>query len=625
MTTIGPADHLGPHPDISNPGPAGSPPIAHTSSEMSAQPELLNASDPYIDGYFRSSHAAYPSYSSNSPDSSKLGSISSEENVPLSMRFMHKPLRSNEQLKKASDPTRRNSLANAHIDDSPSSPVLDPAQLRRALVDGYRLVRKKLGEIVKSLLKDGPSRSKSLPSTPSFKLVHFGGDADVRYFSRKDRPTAILALNSPALLPDSEEDEESNAEMDYLGEEFNTLDDSPHSSAAITKYPTPHHGRLIDWAVSVLNFPSTLLHDRLASIRPPVFLERVFISIDKRFLLGHIAVSNITYEKNVTVRYTLDNWATIVEIPTIYVLDIPSALRKHNYDRFAFKIPLDSMFNSFHLQEDPSDLSTRQHQKTYHMCIRYTVPGHQFWDNNGGKDYLIKLNKTIRSSEQLAGPDFVADNKKLTPRLRGGGSKVPPKTARSKPEAHSQRPKYSSHYLRRFHSEPDLKEAKPSPKQPEKSDFEKNGFYLSSPLFSSIKNNRGDAFYDDRDNLKDVSGGRHLLKSHLSKDQKLSSTLAPSTDPNSRDSSVDDEPSPMEADPLLPSDETPPVSLSGGFLNLINLKSYKELLDSYCFFTTPSHQSNSDTSPDSFPPKDSGPERFLDREDAFTVSSYLRK
>lgn len=622
MTT---ADRLGPPPDISNPGPAGSPPIAPTSSEMSAQPELLNASDPYIDGYFRNSHAAYSSYSSNSPDSSKLGSISSEENVPLSMRFMHKPLRSSEQLKKASDPTRRNLLANAHIDDSPSSAMLDSSQLRRALVDGYRLVRKKLGEIVKSLLKEGTSRSKSLPSTPSFKLVHFGGDADIRYFSRKDRPTAILALNSPALLPDSDEDEESTSEMEYFSDEFNTLDDSHHPSAAITKYPTPHHGRLIDWAVSVTNFPSTLLHDRLASIRPPVFLERVFVSIDKRFLLGHIAVSNIAYEKNVTVRYTLDNWATIVEIPTIYVPDIPSALRKHNYDRFAFKIPLDSMFNSFHLQEDPSDQITREHQKTYHMCIRYSVPGHQFWDNNGGQDYLIKLNKTIRSSEQLAGPDFVADNKKLTPRLRGGGSRVPPKTARSKPEAHSQRPKYSSHYLRRFHSEPDLKDPKPkNPKQPEKSDFEKNGFYLSSPLFSSIKNNRPDALYDDRDNLKHVSGGRN--KSHLSKDPKLSSTLAQSTDSNTRDvSSVDDEPSPMEVVPPLPGEENPPVSLSGGFLNLINLKSYKELLDSYCFFTTPSNQSHFDTSPDSFPPKDSVPERFLDREDAYTVSSCLRK
>lgn len=629
MTTLGTADRLGPQPpDIPDPALAVSSAIAPSSLDMSAQSEILNATEPYtLDGYFKSSHA---SYSSHTPGS-KLSSVSSEEDVPLSMRFMHKPLRSGDQFRKASDPTRRNLIANAHIDDTSPAPPHHPdsaSLLRRALMDGYRLVRKKLGEIVKSLLKEGTSRSKSLPSTPSFKLVHFGGDADIRYFSKKDRPTAILALNSPALVPDSDDDEQSQ-EFQYFDDELNSHVDPHRSSAAITKYPTPHHGRLIDWDVKVINFPSTLLHDRISAIRPPVFLERVFVSIDKRFLLGHIAVSNIAYEKTVTVRYTLDKWATIVEIPTIYVPDIPVSLRKNNYDRFVFKIPLDSMFNSFHTR-DNSDLFTREHLKLYHLCIRYSVPGHEFWDNNGGRDYLIKIKKTIRSSEQLAGPDFVADDKKQTPRLRGGGV-VPPKMARSKPEAHSQRPKYSSHYLKRFNSEPNLKALDPKDKPAEKNDFESNGFYLSSPLFSSIKNNRGDALYDDQDNLKGHSGHRYLHKTLNSDKKNKHHSQHPqhfnliATDLTL----VADEPSPMEG--VVPSHQLhdePSVRLSDNILSPINLKSYKELLESYCFFTSPSSEASTDatlTTLSQLDPKQVGPERCLDNDSAFTVSSFLRK
>lgn len=681
MTTLGAAasdSHLGPPaPDISDKplGSYPSPPLNGATptndknnhhQDMSAQSEILNATDPHpysapaVDGYFRPSHAAY---SSHSPASTKLNSLLSDssDDVPLSMRFMHKPLRSGDQLRKASDPTRRNSLINAHIDDSNLNECSSPNHLRLASMDGapYRLVRKKLGEIVKSLLKEGCSthRSKSLPSTPSFKLVHFGSDADIRYFSKKDRPTAILAQNSPALGPedddisgDDDEDEDylarAQKEFDYFDDELNSHAESftpssgPQKASGITKYPAPHHGRLIDWDVNVTNFPTTLLHDRITSIRPPVFLERVFVSIDKRFLLGHIAVSNITYEKSVTVRYTLDNWATIVEIPTIYVPDIPASLRKHNYDRFVFKIPLDSMFNSFHMGDESNFLFSREHQKIYHLCIRYSLPGHEFWDNNGGKDYLIKIKKTIRSSEQLAGPDFVSDDKKKqTPRLRGGGL-VLPKTARSKPEAHSQRPKYSSHYMKRFHSEPNLNAPKSESKKENKSndhnDFENNNFYLSSPLFTSIKNNRSDALCEDQDNLKDASLQRDLLNARLKDNKKEFSNiprdLASREDIPTDSSSTAGSPSPMEGIlPSRPLHGSPAVNgFSDGFDSLMDLKSYKELLESYCFFTTPSQHlcPNSPQHHENLShvdPKDTGPDRSLDPDNAFTVSSFLRK
>lgn len=635
---------------------------------MSAKSEMLSASEivvPEVDtslpswssqssgdhGYFRASHAVY---SSHSPSSSKLGSISStdsaESEIPLSMRFMYKPLRSGDQLRKASDPTRRNSLMNAHIDElSTASPPRDalesPSHLRSFSMDAapYRLVRKKSGEIVKSLLKDNISkhRSKSLPSTPIFKLVHFGDDADVRYFSKKDRPTAILALNSPSLDTQSngEDDDDmsgddedylsrAQAMIDYYDDELNSHADSsyaPQKASGITKYPSPHHGRLIDWDVNVINLPSSLVHDRIVSIHPPVFLERVFVSPDKKFLLGHIAVNNIAFEKSVTVRYTLDNWATIVEIPTIYVPDIPTTLRNHNYDRFMFKIPLDSMFNSFHLSDEGAFLFSRQHEKMYHMCIRYCLPGHEFWDNNGGKDYLIKLKKTIRSMDQLAGPGTKNGlvNERATPRLQGGVMELP-KTARSKPEEHSQRPKYSSHYMKRFHSEPNLKNVNlditkgldsSTNSAAENNQMGKDNMYFTSPRNSNIGGIRGNGV----NNLDPLSEEPTLDSSQTSRGmsssntEALSETVLPPPDlaPNPPTKNT------IEKDKNL-----------SNFNNLLDSKSYRELLDSYCFFTSPSRScpTNASASEDNSPTDttDAPPVRVPDTDGTFTVSSILR-
>lgn len=593
-------------------------------------------------GYFRRSHAVY---SSHLPVLSKLNLLDSTEladsDLPLSMRFMHKPLRSNDQFRIASDPTRRNSIINAHIDDSPvdASPTLDshgsPAHSRCSSMDEsqYRLVRKKSGEIVKSLLKDSYSchRSKSLPSTPSFKLVHFGNDNDIRYFSKKDRPTAILAQNSPSLegqldIMDDDDDMSGSdrdqlhaqTEFDYFDEELNSHPDSRsyrREDASITRYPTPHHGRLIDWDVKVMNFPTLPIQDRITSIRPPVLLERVFVSVDKKFLLGHIAVSNITYEKYVTVRYTLDNWATIVEIPTIYVPDIPSVLKRLNYDRFVFKIPLDSMFNSFHLGNEEEFLFSKEHLKLYHLCIRYCLPGHEFWDNNGGKDYLIKIKKTIRSGEQLAGPASTTENHtkqhKQTPHLLGGAP-PPPKNARSKPDTHSQRPKYSSHYMKRFHSESDLKSPskfgnpKKETKPTDPNDFEKNNLFLSSPLFSSIKNNNVEDLYNDT--LKGAvqnNSDKHSMN--------FSDALPqPTSLSTSHNFNTHGDPKYEERD-----------------ISALDLKSYRELLESYCFFTAPSQDVCSNDSSPIEPCMEADrkvPEfgRTPDPDVAFTVSSFLR-
>lgn len=600
----------------------------------------------------------------------RLSSQLLEEDVPLLMRFMHKPLRSQLELKRALDPTRRNSLLNSQLKDilAPSDTDHVDAHLSTLHLDTkggdtdagdhtdvsddedatspptlppHRLVRKKSGEIVKLLLKDtiaAINRSRSLPLTPTYKQVHFGGDNHVRYFKQKDKPAAILAQNSPTLDAEddymiasfiSSDDDSEDSEDGYLGrqdpygnsyklyednmdDELNSHVDHRSSKSSSRKYrdhlDKTHYPR-VEWKLELLEFPQLLYQEKIMLRHVPVFLEQTFLSIDKKYLLGQIAVRNLLYEKNVSVHYTLDNWATIVEIPTIYVPDSPSILRTNNYDRFVFKILLDLLFNGLALDDE---VSPGHRERTYELCIRYATPDYEYWDNNDSKNYLLKLRRFEKSAE------MPKHNDKM------------PSAARSKQQAHIKKPKYSSSYLKRIVSEPSLSkkgENAQATKTPgvssEYNDFELNNYYLSSPLLLSL-NNRD---LDD-----------HPFRTPTGVDDRIEkATPSPAVHYHSNLEAVD---------PISPTDATmkennaplrsypqEPVSPKPSRHKRIDSMTYKELLDSYCFFSAPSGDNLSNTTlvlsdePNMLYKKcltDPQPNRSIAPDDAFTVSSFLR-
>lgn len=590
----------------------------------------------------------------------RLSSQLLEEDVPLLMRFMHKPLRSQLELKRALDPTRRNSLLNAHLNDTPVARDTEmDASLSKLHLDTrkgsedadgsddarmfspHRLVRKKSGEIVKLLLKDtiaAINRSRSLPLTPTYKLVHFGGDNDVRYFKQKDKPAAILAQNSPTLEADenhrmgygSSDDESEDSEdgflgqlalygntfslyEDYLDDELNSHVDPreiKRSSRKFRDHLDKTHYPRVEWKLELLDFPQLLYQEKIMLRHVPVFLEQTFLSVDKKYLLGQIAVRNLLYEKNVTVRYTLDNWATIVEIPTMYVPDAPSVLRTNNYDRFVFKILLDLLFNGLTLVDE---VSPGHRERSYELCIRYATPDNEYWDNNDNKNYQIKLHRHEKPVEMP---------KQKTEM---------PSTARSKQQAHIKKPKYSSSYLKRIVSEPSLSKkgetSVATTKTPgvfsEHNDFELNNYYLSSPLLLSFNN-------------KDLDD--HLFRNlaRQARDEVEIPTPSPAVNAATNLEPV----KPLSPTEVSPNEEEPrpraypqePVSPKPTRHRRMDSMSYKELLDSYCFFSAPSGDNLSTTTlvlsdePNMMYKKglsDSQPNRSIEPEDPFTVSSFL--
>ncbi|XP_072926475.1 protein phosphatase 1 regulatory subunit 3D [Hemitrygon akajei] len=114
----------------------------------------------------------------------------------------------------------------------------------------------------------------------------------------------------------------------------------------------------------------------------PGFLERVrtdkvcleSFSTDQFSILGLIRVSNIAFEKQVVVRYTLNQWTSFVDIVASHSSHSPDG----QTDNFFFKL-ITPLF---------LDMGG-----TMQFAIRYLVAGQEFWDNNKGLNYHVVSHK----------------------------------------------------------------------------------------------------------------------------------------------------------------------------------------------------------------------------------------
>ena len=224
-----------------------------------------------------------------------------------------------------------------------------------------QMVRKKSGELVRPALRPSSARRRpsSMPGTPTYgKAVHFDSNLEhVRHFLQVDRPLAVSAGSSPV------ENYESEVEFPFgYGSE-----EAPRS-----------RGSLYEWEIRLANFPSD------ADFRQglPVRVERVFLSSDNKTLVGAVAVQNLAFNKQVVARFTLDYWKTTSEVVADYNHDVRRR-RDDGCDRFNFTIKL-------------ADLANLEN-KTMFFCIRYSVNGRDFWDNNSNVNYQVDFSKKAKA------------------------------------------------------------------------------------------------------------------------------------------------------------------------------------------------------------------------------------
>lgn len=105
-------------------------------------------------------------------------------------------------------------------------------------------------------------------------------------------------------------------------------------------------------------------------IQNSVCLENCLLQ--ERSLTGTIKVRNIGFEKSVRLRATFDSWASFKEIDCLFMNNVYGC---QDTDTFSFVLEL-----------HPCVLPPHQVE----FCICYNVQNQIFWDNNDGKNYVLK-------------------------------------------------------------------------------------------------------------------------------------------------------------------------------------------------------------------------------------------
>ncbi|KAF9775995.1 hypothetical protein IL306_005868 [Fusarium sp. DS 682] len=200
------------------------------------------------------------------------------------------------------------------------------------------------GELVRPILRP-PSRRRtdSMPTSPTAtKSVNFHSHLEETLnFFRLDCPLSISA-----------------------GSRFGQVDKSsrerPMSQDAA--------GR---WEMVTPNFPrqSGSCESQFVCIKKLRLLD------DQNSMQGLVAVRNVAFRKSVTCRFTFDNWKTTSDVAAAYSNGNASGEAPSGYDFFVFTIELSDIVNL--------------ESKIAHLCVRYTVNGQEYWDNNSGRNYQV--------------------------------------------------------------------------------------------------------------------------------------------------------------------------------------------------------------------------------------------
>lgn len=213
------------------------------------------------------------------------------------------------------------------------------------------LVRKKSGELVKSSLKlPTLARTRSMPNT---KTVHFDSNLEhVRRFNYREKPTKVSFEWGGEDVADESDDDDLSEDESVKG-----------------------------WSISTPNFTPPSFERVEGKDRPLVYLDSLFLSPDTQYLRGNVCVRNISFSKQVTIRYTIDYWQTLSEVEAHYNSDIRRLDRAAGYDRFSFQIPLATL---------PSRVLRKA---SLFLCARYSVNDNVYWDNNNKLNYEVVFHR----------------------------------------------------------------------------------------------------------------------------------------------------------------------------------------------------------------------------------------
>ncbi|SCU78387.1 LADA_0A05380g1_1 [Lachancea dasiensis] len=332
------------------------------------------------------------------------------------------------------------------------------------------LVRKKSGEVVRSNLKMA-QRSRSLPATPSdrepdqglafpllgpkrSKSVHFDQRdvVSVKYFRQEDSPQNVaseditegpLDDNNDKTLSMSDDSAVrrnltnngagaaepvdltmamSNMRLERRASQGFGLRRSKRyqklkANDSAAKGSGQGHDLITRPGLYRENFPTLNGGDR-NSLKLNIFLniahnsycflQELCLVSDQHYLVGHILVKNIFYDKKVVVKYTQDRWRTASEVECIWTSSGDDVLPGLAMDRFKVVIDLATLYNGVTrshgapaVTSNPAAVALAESiaddysSMKLEFCIQYTTRSSEErvekWDNNNGRNYVVDV------------------------------------------------------------------------------------------------------------------------------------------------------------------------------------------------------------------------------------------
>ncbi|KAM6951797.1 protein phosphatase 1 regulatory subunit 3C-B [Aplochiton taeniatus] len=135
----------------------------------------------------------------------------------------------------------------------------------------------------------------------------------------------------------------------------------------------------------VLDFPqpaTDYLDFRNRLKRNQVCLENC--SVQEHCLSGTIKVANISFEKSVSVRATIDGWQSHKDVECTFLNNVYGCPET---DTFSFSLDL------------PTSLSPGLRVE---FCLQYQALGQTYWDNNDGNNYRLVQSDSSEPSQSVA-------------------------------------------------------------------------------------------------------------------------------------------------------------------------------------------------------------------------------
>jgi protein phosphatase 1 regulatory subunit 3A/B/C/D/E len=139
-------------------------------------------------------------------------------------------------------------------------------------------------------------------------------------------------------------------------------------------FPTPTLSSALPTTTSLVpmfNQPGEERHFLETVMDRKICLENAFMDSPSA-ISGVVRVENISFQKSVTVKWTVDDWAMVTETDCEFM---QQDSYKGNMDKFNFKLVVGSSL----------PVGSR-----LQFCLKYQCEG-EHWDNNGGDNYAFQV------------------------------------------------------------------------------------------------------------------------------------------------------------------------------------------------------------------------------------------